>query len=181
MEKYLHLGYDITDGLDGDEIRHPMSQDRGHIVVWGPERERARLRARLIAQVEEEGYFDLIEIDLAQMSLPTFQEEVRRGNDGSIIPAFVVVTNISDDEAGDYVLYLFRTARSLGQTIYAEYDGETRFARRAAVSASTLVLMGPNASDAAHKIVGLPGVPSVTNEYVASLSSYFKPVPVVLT
>lgn len=178
MEKYLHLGYDITDGLDGDEIRHPMSQDRGHIVVWGPERERARLRARLIAQVEEEGYFDLIEIDLAQMSLDTFQEEVHRGQHA---PAFVVVTNISDDEAGQHVLYLFRTARSLGQTIYAEYGGETRFARQAAVSASTLVLMGPDASDAAHKIVGLPGVPSVTNEYVASLSSYFKPVPVVLT
>lgn len=181
MPEYLHLGYDITDGLEGDEIRHPMSEDRGHIVVWGPESERARLRNKLIAQVEEEGYYDLIEIDLAQMSLRTFQEEVRERSDEHT-PAFVVVTNISDDEAGQYVLYLFRTARSCGQTVYAEYDGEPRFARQAAVSASTLVLLGPDASDAAHKIVGLaPLLSSPTDEYVASTGSYFRPVPAVLT
>lgn len=182
MPEYLHLGYDITDGLDGNEIRHPMSEDRGHIVVWGPEPERARLRNKLIAQVEEKGCYDLIEIDLAQVSLRTFQEEVRERNDEPT-RAFVVVTNIpDDDEARQHVLYLFRTARSRGQVVYAEYDGEPSSARQAAVSASTLVLLGPNASNAAHKIVGLAAsLSSPTDEYVASESSYFKPVPAVLT
>lgn len=180
MSRYLHLGYDITDGLDGEELRHEMSSDRGHIVVWGPEAERAQFRAKLIAQVEEEGYYDLIEADFSQMSLQTVKDEVLDRADQHT-PAFVVLTNMSKEEQSDYALWLLRVARSRGQTIYVEYDGAPSAAREAAVHASTVVLLGPGSKDAAYSVVGLYGAPNCTNEYVACNSTFFKPVSAVLT
>lgn len=180
MTEYLHLGYDITDGLEGDELRHPMSPDGGHIVIWGPEAERTQFRTKLIAQVEAEGYYDLIVADFAEMSLQTVQEEVRDRADQRA-PAFVVLTNMTREDQGDYALWLLRVARSQGQTICVEYDGAPAPVRHAAVYASTVVMMGSDASNAAYNIVGLSGAPSCTNEYVACISSSFKPVSAVLT
>lgn len=178
MSEYLHLGYDITDGLDGNEVRHPMSGDVRHIVVWGPEAERARLRSNLIVQVKEQGHHDLILADFAEMSVEALQEKLR-GRAGARTPAFVVLTNIANEEQAECVIQLFRLARSLGQAIYVEYD-DALSAREAAVRASTVVMLGPDASDAAYDIVGLYGPPSCTNEYVASISTSFRPRPVVL-
>lgn len=180
MEKYLHLGYDITDGLDGDEIRHPMSDDVHHIIVWGPEAKRARLRANLVAQVEEQSRYDLIVADFAQMSIQAVQEKLR-SRAGAPAPAFVVLTNIETEEQNEYVLQLFRPSRSLRHAIYVEYDGAFSVARKAVVYASTVVLLGPDASEAAHSVVGLYGPPSCTDEYVASISTSFRPKAVALT
>lgn len=180
MTGYLHLGYDIANGLDGEELRHEMSPDGGHLIVWGPEAERAQLRAKLIAQVEEEGYYDLIEADFAQMSLQTVRDEVLDRADQHT-PAFVVLTNVSGEEESSYALWLLRVARSRGQTIYVEYGGAPNAAREAAVYASTVVLLGPDSKDAAYSVVGLYGAPNCTNEYVACTSTFFKPVSAVLT
>lgn len=180
MEKYLRLGYDITDGLDGEEIRHPMSGDVYHIVVWGPEAERARLRTNLVSQVKEQGQYDLIVVDFAQMSIQAVQEKLR-SRAGAPAPTFIVLTNIETEEQNEYALQLFRLSRSLSRAIYIEYDGAFSMARKAAVYASTVVLLGPDASDAAHSVVGLYGPPSCTDEYVASISTSFRPKAVVLT
>lgn len=79
------IGYDITDGLDGE----PVEYDTGSITVIGPEAKRAAFRERFLTRVEgvEVIRFDFNEVSNAQL------EQFSRDQTYSKAPRLIVVSN----------------------------------------------------------------------------------------
>lgn len=166
------IGYDITDGLDGEVLFHDFSRSGG-ITVIGPEEVRSVFRERFLSRVVglQVIRFDFDEVSNAQL------EQFVRDQTYSKEPRLLVVSNppklrATGPEEG--VSPKWRRVESLshmenmGLAVFFEFDSFMDDRPRNTVYwSSTVVLLAPSARTDAYVITSDPSIPdSFAETYV---------------
>lgn len=153
------LGYDITDGLDGEKLYHAMHPHGGSITVIGPKEERAQFRDSFLARVRD---VDILWFDFSPMSVGETERQAaladlkRQVDERSAEkrPTLVVVDCVLNDPAlMSYVVQLIEQMRSHNLSVYIEFNRvDDAMAVRCYVNSWTVVLVGPNAVQNAYTV-----------------------------
>lgn len=170
------LGYDTTDGLDGETIR----QEHGSLAIYGPLADRRKLIGRLVRHAAGQ---KVVQANFQHHSLAATRREVGLYDDKyPANPVLALFSYPEDQDARDYVKYILKRGMLYGITAVIGFDRVAEgMGPVASKAAQRVVAVGENRHDTYQLLTGRALTPEVAHAASdAYMGTHWRLVPALL-